>query len=193
MKNRSLIIIALIIFVVVACKDSNPKIVIQTPYGNIIAELYAKEAPLTVANFLQYVDSGLFADACFYRIVKLSNQPKDSIKIQVVQGGRYNKDDDHFPPVMHETTNVTGIKHKNGVLSMARWQPGSATSEFSICVGDQPELDFGGKRNKDGQGFAAFGRVIRGMDVVMKIHSLDAPEQYLADTVPIRSIYRYKN
>jgi peptidyl-prolyl cis-trans isomerase A (cyclophilin A) len=175
-----------------ACGKSNPEIVIETPYGNIYAELYAKEAPLTVANFLQYVDSGLFTDACFYRIVKLNNQPNNEIKIQVVQGGRYNKDDDHFPPVKHETTNITGIKHKDGILSMARWEPGSATSEFSICIGDQPELDFGGKRNKDGQGFAAFGKVIKGMDIVYKIHNLDAPEQYLTDTVPIKRIYRFK-
>jgi peptidyl-prolyl cis-trans isomerase A (cyclophilin A) len=190
MKKKIFISIAGLLLVLFACTKPNPQIVIETSYGNIVAELYAKEAPLTVANFLQYVDSGLFTDACFYRIVKLNNQPNNDIKIEVVQGGRYNKDDDHFPPVKHETTDVTGIKHKNGVLSMARWEPGSATSEFSICVGDQPELDFGGKRNKDGQGFAAFGKVIKGMDVVLKIHSLDAPEQYLTDTIPIKRIYR---
>jgi peptidyl-prolyl cis-trans isomerase A (cyclophilin A) len=73
---------------------------------------------------------------------------------------------------------------------MARWGPGSATSEFFICVGDQPELDYGGKRNPDLQGFAAFGEVTEGMDVVKRIHSIDAPGQYLDKPVVILQIIR---
>ncbi|MCK7541723.1 MAG: peptidylprolyl isomerase [Marinilabiliales bacterium] len=80
-----------------------------------------------------------------------------------------------FTPITHETTEQTGIMHRDGVISMARWTPGTATSEFFICVGDQPELDYGGKRNPDLQGFAAFGKVTRGMDVVERIHGINAP------------------
>ena len=82
-----------------------------------------------------------------------------------------------LPPIPHETTQQTGLRHADGTLSMARNEPGTASSEFFICVGDQPELDFGGKRNPDGAGFAAFGKVLAGLDVVRKIHQSPAREQ----------------
>jgi peptidyl-prolyl cis-trans isomerase A (cyclophilin A) len=91
-------------------------------------------------------------------------------------------------PIFHETTAETGILHTNGVISMARWEPGTATSEFFICVGDQPELDYGGRRNPDGQGFAAFGKVIKGMNVVKKIHVQPADGQYLNPVIPILEV-----
>src|SRR5262249_16023380 len=94
-----------------------------------------------------------------------------------------------LPPIAHETTDKTGILHKDGVISMARLQPGSASSEFFICVGGQPELDFGGKRNPDGQGFAAFGKVIEGMDVVRKIQQQPAKDQYLLSPVKITAVH----
>lgn len=178
-----------VILLSASCRK-NPTVVIETSMGDITAELYSEKAPATVANFLLYVDSGLFDNSCFYRVVRNDNQPNDSIKIAVIQGGRYNEEDKTFPPVIHERTDKTGIRHSDGTLSMARWQPGTATSEFSITVGDQPALDAGGMRNRDGEGFAAFGRVIHGMDVVHRIHSIEAPDQYLSDTVPIRRIYR---
>lgn len=171
-------------------KNRNPVIVIKTEFGNIIIELYADKVPATTSNFLRYIDSSLFKNACFYRVVRKDNQPNDSVKIEVVQGGRWEHENDGFAPVTHETTRTTGVLHKDGVISMARSAPGSATSEFFICVGDQPELDFAGKRNKDGQGFAAFGKVIDGMDVVKKIHSINAPEQYLDKKVIIFNICR---
>ena len=123
-------------------------------------------------------------------VVRMDNQPHDSVKIEVIQGGRYRNEDNGFPPIPQETTEMTGIKHLNGTLSMARSSPASATSEFFICIGDQPELDFGGKRNPDGQGFAAFGSVIKGIDVVRKIHSIIAPGQYLDRPVVIYNIRR---
>ncbi|MCU0366081.1 MAG: peptidylprolyl isomerase [Bacteroidales bacterium] len=168
----------------------NPKVVIETSMGDIEAELYQEEAPATVANFLFYVDNGLYDNSCFYRVVRDDNQLNDSIRIAVIQGGRYNEETDTIAPVVHERTDVTGIRHLDGTISMARWHPGTATSEFFITVGDQPALDAGGMRNRDGQGFAAFGRITGGMEVVRKIHAINAPRQYLADTIPIRRIYR---
>ncbi|MCU0459663.1 MAG: peptidylprolyl isomerase [Bacteroidales bacterium] len=167
------------------------QIVIYTELGDIQVTLDLKNAPATSANFLRYADARLFDSTCFYRVVRPDNQPKDSVRIEVIQGGRYEEEETGgFPPIAHETTEQTGIRHLNGVISMARWTPGTATSEFFICVGDQPELDFEGKRNPDGQGFAAFGRVTRGMDVVRKIHSIEAPGQYLEKPVVIYSITR---
>lgn len=169
---------------------SSETILIQTELGDIYVKLDLKNAPVTSANFLKYVDSHLFDSSCFYRVVRMDNQPRDSVKIEVIQGGRYKDEDNGFPPIMHETTEKTGLKHLDGVISMARSKPGTATSEFFICIGDQPELDFGGKRNRDGQGFAAFGMVTKGMDVASKIHSISAPGQYLDKPVIILRIIR---
>ncbi len=107
----------------------------------------------------------------------------------MIQGGL--KDNDHpqsLPIIIHETTAQTGILHKDGTISMARNEPGAASSEFFICINDQPQLDFGGRRNPDGQGFAAFGRVVEGMDVVRKIQSQPAQGQYLVRDMLILGI-----
>lgn len=169
--------------------SGNPVIIIKTELGDINVEVYEKEAPATVVNFLKYVDSSAFVNSSFYRTVTLSNQPNNDIKIEVIQGGLYDEDK-MFTPIQHEPTVETGILHKDGVISMARNKPGSATSEFFICVGDQPELDYGGKRNPDGQGFAAFGKVISGMDVVLKIHVQPDSAQALSPQIEITNIIR---
>lgn len=169
------------------------KIIIRTELGDIHVRIEMQKAPVTSANFLRYIDAGLYDSTCFYRVVRPDNQPKDSVFIGVIQGGRYEDEETGgFPPVTHETTVMTGIRHLDGVISMARWTPGTATSEFFICVGDQPELDYGGMRNPDGQGFAAFGYVTRGMKVVRKIHSIMAPGQYLDKPVMILEITRHR-
>ena len=165
-------------------------IIIRSGIGEIYARLDLRRAPVTSLNFLRYVDAGLFDNTCFYRVVRFDNQPKDSVRIEVIQGGRYDNEDNGFPPIIHETTEMTGIRHRNGTVSMARSTPGSATSEFFICIGDQPELDFGGKRNPDRQGFAAFGKVIKGMDVVRQIHATNSSGQYLEKPVLITEIIR---
>ena len=171
--------------------EANPRIVIRTDFGNIKVEIYEKQAPVTAANFLRYVDGGLFKGASFYRVVRLDNQPNNTVKIEVIQGGLGFSDEARsFPPIAHETTARTGIVHKDGTISMARDEPGSADSEFFICIGDQPELDFGGKRNPDGQGFAAFGRVVEGMDVVRKIQQQPDEGQILKKRVTILEIQR---
>jgi len=168
---------------------NNPRVHLQTELGKIILELYHQQAPISVANFLRYIEEDRFIQACFYRVVRMDNQPGDEIKIEVIQGGL--KDDDHpqsLSAIIHETTACTGILHKSGTISMARNEPGTASSEFFICIGDQPELDFGGKRNPDGQGFAAFGGVVEGMDVVRKIHNQPEVAQYLTPVIMIQEI-----
>ncbi|VAV98073.1 Peptidyl-prolyl cis-trans isomerase PpiA precursor [hydrothermal vent metagenome] len=159
-----------IVSTIVAVRAENIRVVMETSAGNIELELYADAAPVTVGNFLKYVDSKYYDNGKFYRVVRMDNQAQNKIKIEVIQGGRGMKTSQNsFAPIRHETTMETGILHKDGVISMARDKPGSATSEFFICINDQPALDFGGKRQPDGQGFAAFGKVISGMNIIRKI------------------------
>ncbi|MBE0678558.1 MAG: peptidylprolyl isomerase [Bacteroidales bacterium] len=172
--------------------ERKEKIIIKTQLGDIHAKIDLKRAPVTSSNFLRYIDAGLFDSSCFYRVVRTDNQPDNNVLIEVIQGGRYEEEENGFQPITHETTAMTGIRHWNGTISMARTEPGSATSEFFVCVGDQPELDYGGRRNPDLQGFAAFGKVIKGMDVVKRIHSISAQGQYLDKPVVILKIIRAK-
>jgi peptidyl-prolyl cis-trans isomerase A (cyclophilin A) len=175
-----------------SCKPRTPqppRVVFETPVGVITAEIYTEQAPVTALNFLKLVDEGVYDHngAVFYRVVRMDNQSND-VKIEVIQGGL--SDRDAVDPIPHETTAQTGILHLDGTLSMARSTPGTAGSEFFICIGDRPELNFGGARNPDGMGFAAFGRVTEGMDVVRNIQQQKDREQYLIVPVPITSIRR---
>ncbi len=187
MQKKIIVLFSAVVLLLMACHPiKKPTVTIQTELGDIVVELYPNRAPYTVYNFLKYVDENRYAGAVFYRTVTKDNQPDDSIKIEVIQGGLY--DDNHpqaLPSINHETTKKTGIKHLDGTISMARNKPGSAASEFFICIGNQPQLDYGGKRNPDGQGFAAFGRVIKGMDVVRAIHSAPAQGQMLTPNIKI--------
>ena len=153
------------------------RVEMTTEHGVITLDLYDEAAPLTVANFLRYVDAGHMDGATFYRTVR-SATDNGSPTIDVIQGGRSGQEA-VFEPIAHESTDQTGILHTDGVISMARGGIGTASSEFFICIGDQPGLDYGQPRNADEQGFAAFGRVVRGMEVVRTIHSLpsDAPSE----------------
>ena len=170
-------------------KSKDPIVIIKTTLGEITLELYPKQAPITVANFERYIRENRFSGASFYRTVTLQNQPHNKVKIQVIQGGLFNDNDPKMlPPIPLETTAKTGLHHLNGTISMARDKPNSATSEFFICIGDQPSLDYGGKRNPDGQGFAAFGRVIKGMDVVRKIQMQPTVGQGLKPHIKITKI-----
>ena len=159
-----------------------PHVLFLTKLGNIEVELDPVHAPDTCKNFLSYVSRGLYDHGKFHRTVTMQNQPDKKVKIEVIQGGP-NKDMEKATPVKLERTNKTGIKHVNGTISMARDKPDSATGDFFICIGDQPELDFGGKRNPDGQGFGAFGHVVSGMDVVKKIQLSKAKGQTLTPPV----------
>jgi len=180
------------------------RISIETEVGVIDAVLDDAKAPVTVTNFLKYVDANQYDGAEFFRTVrtKPDNQPKVSVKIDVVQAqvspafrGK------SFPPIPLERTRDTGLKHRDGSLSMPRSAPDSGRSGFSICIGDQPEMDFGGLRQPDGQGFAVFGRVTSGMEIVRKIHAsasgpssatdgVSAGDQWLTPPVKILSIRR---
>ncbi|MDP4183558.1 MAG: peptidylprolyl isomerase [Bacteroidota bacterium] len=193
MKKLLLPVFLILLFTWSCSKKENAKVLIQTDQGNIEVEVFEKQAPVTAKNFLKHVDKGHYNNTIFYRTVRYDNQPKDSIKIQVIQGGVFDENIiDKFKSIPHETTKKTGIKHKNGVVSMARVSPGTASTEFFICIGDQPQLDYGGKRNPDGKGFAAFAKVIKGMDVVKKIQQLQDSCQFLKKPVTIRTITREK-
>jgi peptidyl-prolyl cis-trans isomerase A (cyclophilin A) len=163
--------------------------VISTDFGDIEVELYAEKAPITVTNFLRYVDAGLYKNSSFYRVTTADNEANRDIKIEVIQGGNI-PEGSTFDPIPIETTDKTGIKHLDGSISMARSDPNSATSSFFICINNQPELDYNGKRNPDGQGFAAFGRVTKGMDIVRKIQAGENEKQYLVELVTINNIER---
>ena len=179
--------------------DANPRVTLETSLGAITVELYPDKAPITVANFLRYVDQA-YDGATIYRVTRPSNDPL----INVIQGGLWRPWEtgmiaDYkppFPPIVHETTEMSGLAHTDGVLSMGRFEPGTANSEFFISVGDNPSLDFGGERNPDGQGFAAFGRVIAGMDIVRTIHSAPTRDgegleaQILSQPIAITTIRR---
>lgn len=175
-----------------ACSKSEyPIVEIETPLGSIELEIYENKAPITAKHFLANVDNQVFDKACFYRVVHMDNQEGRDIKIEVIQGGLFHDSIvDQMATIKHETTNKTGILHLDGVISMARNQPGTACTEFFICVGDQPHLDAGGLRNSDSQGFAAFGKVIKGMDVVRTIQKQKDEKQMLIDRIPILSIKR---
>ncbi|MEW6208890.1 MAG: peptidylprolyl isomerase [Acidobacteriota bacterium] len=186
-------LISLLLCVIVVAQNEKAlvRVVIETERGEIEVEIDTRRAPVTAANFLRYVDARHYDDGRFHRTVKMDNQPDKKIKIEVIQAGvNPEKSKSDFPAISLERTNKTGLLHKDGAISMARDGPDTATSDFFICIGDQPELDFAGKRNPDGQGFAAFGRVIRGMDVVRKIQTAPAEGQSLKPPVRILRIRR---
>ena len=158
---------------------------IETELGSFTLALEADKAPITTANFLAYVDGGLIEGMTAYRIVTMANQPATTAhKIEVVQWGEQpvnERYDSALPTIAHEPTSVTGIRHKHLTISMARFALGTAGAGFFICIGDQPELDEGGRRHPDGAGFAAFGQVVEGEATVLAIfgrasETTDQPE-----------------
>lgn len=177
--------------------DGTVRVTMSTSQGEIGIDLYLDRAPITAGNFLQLVDNGDLDGGSFYRVVSYAND-NGSPGIEVIQGG-LGSAGDGFDTIDHETTEQTGIRHTDGVISMARGAVGTASTEFFICIGDQPGLDYGQPRNADEQGFAAFGKVVTGMDVVIKINSLpsDAPSdsdytkgQILETPVTISRVWR---
>jgi len=196
MKKNFLLFLGLILtFGFVGCgkkKNTMPEVKIYTTEGDIEIELYPDKAPKSVAAFLSYVDSGYYNDASFYRVLSLYNQPMGTNATELIQGGTWKSSSrhDNLPGIPHEPTSQTGIKHLNGTVSLARQEPGTATTEFFICIGDQPGFDYGGAANPDGQGYAAFGKVIKGMDIVKKIYEQPEENQYFDPPIRIRKIER---
>jgi len=148
-------------------QPANPKVKIETPEGDITLELFADKAPVTVANFLKYVDRHLFDGATFYR----ASRPPGATATDygVLQGGLQNDPKKLLPPIAHESTVKTGLSHTSGTISMGRNAPGTATADWFICIGDQTYLDADPKDPKANPGFAAFGRVTEGLEVAEKI------------------------
>lgn len=180
----------------VAAQQTTVPVKVDTALGSFVIVVEPLRAPVTAANFLAYVDGRFLDGSSVYRIVTPANQPASTRhRIEVVQWGMHLPDDKAppLPPIAHETTTTTGLRHLNGTVSMARNAPGSAASEFFICIGDQPELDFGGGRNPDGQGFAAFGRVVAGDEVVRAIYGKGQAQQFLAAPIPVLRVRRVES
>jgi peptidyl-prolyl cis-trans isomerase A (cyclophilin A) len=170
---------------------ANPRVRFVTELGDIDFEIYEAAAPLSAANFLSLVERGVYDGSNFYRTVRMDNQPNSPVKIEVVQAGlEYAGGFSQYPCVPHERSDVTGVSHLDGSLSLARDEPGTASTEIFICIGAQPSLDAGGARNPDGQGFAAFGRVVAGMDCVRAIQAGRDEGQVLVHKVRIERARR---
>lgn len=173
------------------------RVVFETEKGEIEIDVDSVRAPISAANFLEYVDRGFYDGGAVIRSVRPDNTVRRDVPIQVIQFlMNASREAEEFPPIPLERTSVTGLTHRDGTVSMARGRPDTATASFSIVIGDQPEMDFGGKRNADGQGFAAFGRVARGMDVVRVIHASPTGQNgpYKTETLnpPIKVLRAYR-
>lgn len=171
----------------------HPRVILETALGTFAVLLHADRAPLTVANFLAYVDSGRYDGSSIFRIVSPANQePADPVRISVIHGGTRPLAADNLPMIPLEGTVQTGLCHRHGTLSMGRDEPDSAEGDFFVCIGDQPHFDHGGTRHPDGLGFAAFGEVCEGMDVVEAIFAAAGPGEYLAPEAEIRILRAYR-
>ncbi|HVU55292.1 MAG TPA: peptidylprolyl isomerase [Puia sp.] len=173
--------------------STRPHVQIRTAAGDIELELYPQQAPKTVAAFLSYIDSGFYRKASFYRVLNDDNQSSEADRSNLIQGGIWRtnqKKASSLPGIPHESTQQTHILHKDGVISLARTTPGTATTEFFICIGDQPGFDYGGDNSPDKQGYAAFGRVVKGMDIVRIIYARPENNQSFDPPVPIYDIVR---
>jgi len=170
-----------------SCGEKTVECTIVTEMGEINVEWYPERAPVTVENFLAYVESGSYTGSSFFRVCTPENEAEREIKIEVIQGGDV-PENQLRPAIPLETTEKTGLKHLDGTLSMARLEVNTAQSNFFVCIGDQPDLDFGGLRHPDGQGFAAFGQVLSGMDIVRAIQKQKEVNQYLVDSVTIEQV-----
>ncbi|AYV48422.1 peptidylprolyl isomerase [Caulobacter flavus] len=147
------------------------RVAVETPLGRIVIELHTKEAPITTANFLRYVDQKRYDGATFFRASRAPGAPEYGL----IQGGVQGDPKRVLPPIAHEPTTRTGLKHVSGTVSIARNAPGTATSDFFILIGDAPGLDANPAASGDNQGFAAFGTVVEGMEVAQKILALPTP------------------
>ncbi len=167
-----------------------PLIVIETEVGDIYAILNSDVAPVSATAFVNNIKQDYYADAAFYRVLSDENQPSGVPKSNLIQGGIWQKPgvEQSRRRIVHEHTGITGLSHMDGTLSFARQDTGTASTEFFICIGEQPGFDKGGKNNADGYGYAAFGRVVKGMKVVRAIQSRPQEGQYFNPVVKIKRI-----
>jgi peptidyl-prolyl cis-trans isomerase A (cyclophilin A) len=191
--NKLLILFGAVILI--SCNNNkNPQIIINTSLGNIEAELFPAKAPKSVAAFLSYVDSGLYKNSSFYRV--LLEETMSDNNTGLIQGGIWQtngKKMSELHGIEHESPKQTGLSHTSGTLSLARLNPGTASSEFFICIGDQTAYDSGSTSGQsDGLGYAAFGRVISGMEIVREIQNQSANGQSFNKPIVIYNIKRLK-
>lgn len=180
---------------VLGLRDGEVGVGVWTTVGMFFIAVDTRRAPITSANFLKYVDGGHYNWGRFHRATRADNytpSPPARPMMNIIQGGiNPLKRSEGFPAIPLERTSVTGIKHVTGVVSMARGTAAdTATSDFFVLLDDQPSLDFGGQRFDDGQGGAAFGRVVEGLDVVRKIQQQPVEGQSLSGPVIIRHMWR---
>ena len=186
------IILAVIFLSCNQATDENPHIRIITSLGDIEVELYPKQAPKTVAAFLSFVDSGFYKNSSFYRVLLTEGFSTDA-NIGLIQGGIWQTNEAQHPAVpgiVHESTRETGLSHTSGTISLARTAPGTANTEFFICIGDQTQFDFGNNAAGDSLGFAAFGQVSKGMAIARKIQLERKHDQHFDQKVIIQNIER---
>jgi len=165
------------------------KLVFATEFGKVVIDLFTDRAPETCQYFVKLAQAGAFESASVLRIVtKNGLQPSDACPISVVQIAPSQRFDGPRHEVIHENTRQTGLLHKKWAVSAARFDLGELYGSFFICLADEPELDFGGKRQPDGQGFAAFGQVTEGFDTIEKIFSRAEPSELLKHSIPIRNL-----
>ena len=178
--------------------DNSPNVILETSLGAIEIEVYPEKAPLSAGDFLNYVDRKYYHGQGFYRVVRADNDPRQ-MGMSLIQGGRLNIES-IGAPIAHETTKMTGLRNNAGSVAIAREEPGTGSAAFFfINIDDNNFLDEGGERNPDGQGYAVFGKVVAGMDVVKKIQALDVAQesddertqgQFLKEPVIISKAFR---
>lgn len=194
LKGFSIFILCAFFFSCDPMKDkTNPLVVIHTKFGKIKVELYQQQAPVTVKAFLAYVDAGHYKNTSFYRVMREDNQDTGVPKSRLIQGGLWQAKNALYKtiaPIAHESSQTSKIQHKRGVISMARMEPGTATSEFFICTENQPGFDYGGNNNQDGQGYAGFGKVVEGWDILDRINEQPERQQKFKPYVTILDIKR---
>ena len=178
--------------------DASPNVILETEMGIIEIETYPEKAPASAGDFLNYVDRGFYNNEGFYRVVRADNDPRQ-MGMSLIQGGRLDTEP-KTPPIAHELTSDTGLRNDSGMVAIARDAPGTGSAAyFFINIGNNNFLDEGGERNPDGAGYAVFGKVVEGMDVVEAIQSGEAGRavedevvkgQYLTRPVLITKAYR---
>jgi peptidyl-prolyl cis-trans isomerase A (cyclophilin A) len=183
----------IIVVIFISCSQphyKDPHILINTKLGKIEVELFPDKAPKTVAAFLSYIDAGLYRNISFYRVLKADELPT-AFNTGIIQGGIYKSNKalaGKLPGIVHESTRETGLSHTDGTISMASTGAGTATTEFFICIGDQSPLDAGRRGTADGQGYAAFGKVFKGMDVVRRIQEQESRGDMFKEVIEIVNI-----
>ena len=157
---------------------------IETDAGQMVVEVDVEHAPVSACNFISYVSTGKYDGGTFFRTVVAATNDNPN-PIDVIQAATpAGSDDPGYGPIALERTRDTGLRHLAGTISLARDGPDTATSSFFIVTQDTPSLDFGGMRNPDGQGFAAFGRLVKGLEIARAIQAMPASEEQL--TTPVR-------